>query len=495
MRARHGLLHWVSGLLIVAVAGLVLLGVHFHGHIPVLKAAAFSPDGQAVDPLRKAARGANVVICVIDTGRADHLGCYGYPRDTTPNIDALAAKSLKFDDHFCQYPKTKASTVSLFTSQYSDTSLVSEDRAMPPKTFTMASGLEAAGFHTALFSSNPNSSPGMGIGLDFEERYDQTNVKPIVRKWDLLTKPEPLLQLFDGWLAKQRHSRFFAYVHLDPPHQPYIQPEEMTALFRGKTPPSFRAGRYEFPVGEKKTVQPYPNAPLREWINLYDANLRYADWAVGELQRMLQKAGVFDNTLLIVTADHGEALGEHKYQWHATCPYDEAIHIPLLVKFPNRKGPTGRVDALTETVDIFPTILDLYGISWPPSTIQGKSLVRLVSGEADRAHDYTFARTNGEWPCYVVRDRQWALLLYQGGTMRALYDLTADPRQTHNVVRERPQQAAKLLKVFTAFAQTQKYLPLDFVDPKFKPLTAPGSPDTAMTEETRRKLRTLGYMD
>jgi arylsulfatase A-like enzyme len=230
-------------------------------------------------------------------------------------------------------------------------------------------------------------------------------------------------------------------------------------------------------------------------VNLYDAEMRWSDWAVGQLIDHLKAIGVYDNTLLIVTADHGEALGEHRYQWHATCPYDETLRIPLLIKFPGSVRPVGRIGALTETVDVLPTILDLLHVDVPEGVLQGKSLVPLLAGRSEELRDYTFTRTNGKWPCYVIRNHQWALLLYQGGKMRALYDLAADPRQTHNIIAENPKQVEAMVDAFVRFAKTQTFVPLDFVDPDFKPLVAPVSPDSTMSEETRRKLRSLGYID
>ncbi|UCC69647.1 MAG: sulfatase-like hydrolase/transferase, partial [Armatimonadota bacterium] len=111
----------------------------------------------------------NLLICVIDAARADHLGCYGYPRPTTPNMDRLAEESLLFENHFTQSTETKLSTASLLTSQYVDSHLAFGDRPLPKSAFTMAGGLRGAGFKTLLFSSNLQASPAYGIGTDFQE--------------------------------------------------------------------------------------------------------------------------------------------------------------------------------------------------------------------------------------------------------------------------------------------------------------------------------------
>jgi arylsulfatase A-like enzyme len=216
----------------------------------------------------------------------------------------------------------------------------------------------------------------------------------------------------------------------------------MIKLFSGKQAPTYFETAPAFTHVYDRFHDHDPPATGSDWVNLYDAELRWGDWALGQLVAHLRKIGAYDSTLLIVTADHGEALGEHRYQWHATCPYDEAIRIPLLIRFPHGAGPAGRVGALTETIDLFPTILDLPA---PPPRGLCRSASRCrVTGEKQELRDYTFTRTNGRWPCYVVRNHRWALLLYQGGRKRALYDLARDPRQTHNIIAEQPSQAAAM---------------------------------------------------
>jgi len=454
------------------------------------------------ESLRAAMKGANIVICVMDAARADHFGAYGYPRETTPNFDRLARESVVFDQHFCQYSQTSPSTATLFTGQYPDTHGVAVPRTGKPKellrsleptAFTIDRALGEAGFRTLLFTSTPAAAPVLRLGESFRVLLTPMGMVHSEEEDALWRSPEHLLELIHQNLS--RDPRFLTYVHFLPPHNPYEAPEKLKETFKGQQAPGYFEAEPAFTQVYGRFHDQDPPATGSDWVNLYDAELRWSDWALGELISYLKEIGAYQNTLLIVTADHGEALGEHRYQWHATCPYDEAIHIPLLIRFPGATRPVGRVGALTETIDVLPTILDLLGIPAPAGQLQGKSLVPLLAGEAGELREHTFTRTNGRWPCYVVRNHRWALLLYQGGKMRALYDLAADPRQTHNVIAEQPKQAAALTDVFVRFARTQKFLPLDFVDPGFKPVTAPVSPDAAMADETRRKLRSLGYIE
>ncbi len=458
--------------------------------------SGFEP-AQATDPrvveLQESVRRANVVICVIDAARADHLGCYGYPRNTTPSIDRLARESLVFTQHFCQFPHTRPSTASLFTGQHSDTHLTMGDRELPEGTPTLAEVLAREGFRTVLFSSNPNASPGMGIGHDFRETYDQSDVDPLVGGWKKLTSPEPLLRLFGNWLEKNGRRRFFAYLHFDPPHEPYIQPQWLTALFEGQPPPTFRAGRYEFPVGDEAVLAEYEHPPLPLWINLYDAHLRYADYAVGQLEQELRAAGVWEDTLFIVTSDHGEAFGEHGYVWHGHGVYDELTHIPLLVRLPGQINGGQRVTALTQTIDLFPTICDLLEVP-SPETVQGRSLVPLMAGLTDHVNDYVFCRSKGEPPSYLVRNLRWAMILYANGEWRSLYDLEADPGQTTNVIDDYPERAEEMLAAFREFAMAQRRPPVEFLSPEAQPIPLPPAGRLEISPETERQLRDLGYL-
>ncbi len=516
-------------LLLALIVAVVLLGMLAHRvlrrsdrPLPALSPSA-APEPLSLttptptrDELSDLVAGANLVICVIDAARVDHMGCYGYSRNTTPNIDRLAAESVVFEHHFCQYPQTKPSTASLFTALYPDSHLTFAKRTMARSTFTLAEGLKAAGFHNAFFSSNPWASPEMGIGEDFDW------IRPIRRPVGgrpgaggpgrgragppgtlqapgrgipaSTRRPETLLALLEEWLEQAPPQPFSAYLHFMPPHTPYEAPEEMKQVFEGKPVPGYRRGKYPFSGITEVGGASEHDSPGPDLVNLYDANLLWADWAVGEAERLLREAGLWENTLFILTSDHGETFGEHGYTWHPPCPYDEAIRIPLLIKFPGSSGPVGRVRALTQTIDLLPTVFELYRLPYPAEDIQGRSLVSLITGETSGVHSYIFARTGGNPPAYVVRGFHSALLLYEGGKRRALYDLDRDPGQTRNIIKQRPERAAELIEAFRAFAVAQGQPPLHFLDPDAPTADLPPVPEVTMSEESRRELKALGYL-
>jgi arylsulfatase A-like enzyme len=258
-------------------------------------------------------------------------------------------------------------------------------------------------------------------------------------------------------------------------------------------PPIARSG-YPFP--EAAPVYAGRGNQLGQSPDAYDANLRWADWGVGEVVRLLRKRGLLDNTLLIVTSDHGEAFGEHGYAFHALAVYDELVHIPLVMRSPGKQRLVGQVTAVTQTVDLLPTICDLYQAPYPKE-VQGRSLLPLLDGERSAVHDYAFAvarGTKGSWPSYLVRDAHWSLVLYRGGTLRALYDMPRDPAQTRNVIAEHPEAAAQLVAAFRTFARTQKQ-PLDeFLSPQAA-AAQPEPPRRQLSDKARRELKALGYLE
>ena len=482
-------LWWLSAIPLIALA--VYGGVRLRSARP----APLTPAGGLVDDLRASVKDANVIIAIMDAVRADHVGCYGYPRDTTPNLDRLAKESVLFERHFSQSAETKSSTACLLTSQYCDTNLADGPRAFIPGTFALEAGLQKAGLRTLLISSNLKACPLYGIGNDFQDAMWDKQLEALAKEGEPRYSPTVLLRAFDNWLGKHPEERFFAYLHLLPPHYPYDQPDEFTKLFAGLKPVSFRAGGLPFPETIPRPVPEPP--PLPEWINLYDANLRYSDWAVGELTKLLQEKGLPDKTLLIVTSDHGEAFGEHGHVWHGRSVHDEACHVPLLIRFPGRRLAGQRVAALTESVDLLPTIFDLLRSRYPAKLIQGDSLLPLLAGRTDSVNQYVFSRGGGSPSKYLIRGSDHALMLYSNGRWRALYDLRDDPGERTNVVAADPAVAEQMVAAFRTFAEQQRRPPMDFLDPKAVMAPLPEVPEITMSPEDRARINRiadLGYV-
>ena len=480
-------------LVVVCLAAAITGGLYLSSRR--FKTAEFTPGDPAVDALRQSLEDANIVILVLDATRADHLGCYGCPRETTPNIDQLAKSSVLMERHFSQSAETKSSTACLLTAQYCDTNLADGPRAFIPGTFTMEAGLEAAGFSTLLISSNLKACPLYGIGDDFQYSVWDRQLEALAEQGEERYDPRVALRAFGNWLEDHPDERFFAYLHLLPPHYPYGQPEEFTELFKGLEPVNFEPGGVPFP---ERIPKPVPEPPaLPEWINLYDANLRYADWAVGEVEKLLRDAGKLDNTLFIITSDHGESFGEHGHVWHGRSPYDEACHIPLVVRFPGEQLAGRRIGALTESVDVLPTLFDLVMAGYPSAAIQGQSLVPLLAGSAESVSDYAYCRAGGGPSKYLVRSKDHALVLYANGEWRALYDLENDPGQRQNIFAAHGDLAEPMIAAFEQFAREQRRPPMDFLDPNAVMPPLPEVPEIALSPEDRarvNRIADLGYL-
>jgi arylsulfatase len=482
-------LWWLSAIPLIALA--VYGGVRFRS----FRSAPLTPAGGPVDELRASVKDANVIIVITDAARADHVGCYGYPRDTTPNLDRLAKESVLFECHFSQSAETKSSTACLLTSQYCDTNLADGPRAFIPGTFTLEAGLRKAGLRTLLISSNLKACPLYGIGNDFQDAIWDKQLEVLAKEGEPNYSPTVLLRAFDNWLGKHSGQRFFAYLHLLPPHYPYGQPAEFTKPFAGLKPISFRAGGLPFPETIPRPIPEPP--PLPEWINLYDANLCYSDWAVGQLVGLLRDKQLLDNTLLIITSDHGEAFGEHGHVWHGRSVHDEACRIPLLIRFPGRRLAGQRVAALTESVDLLPTIFDLLRARYPARHIQGRSLLPLLAGRTNSINQYVFSRGGGSPSKYLIRGKDYALMLYSNGRWRALYDLRDDPGERTNVIAGNPAAAEQMVGAFRTFAEQQRRPPMDFLDPKAVMPRLPEVPEIQMSPEDRARINRiadLGYV-
>jgi arylsulfatase len=445
--------------------------------------------------IRSDAARANILIVALDSARADHFRCYGYPRETTPNIDDLARQSVLFGKHFADYPETLASTASLFTGTYADTHQSGRNTAdyLTAVPWTLVGAMRAAGYRTALFSAHPIVTRILGDTHLFDTvAGNRTGI--VARGEEQTFDPSSIVSALSSWLDQGSASPFLAYVHLLPPHHPYAAPDEYKRLFASETAPGAWQGDYPFreiarDEREKGEMAP---PPLDEWVNRYDASLRWGDWGVGQLAKLLRDRKLLDKTVLIVTADHGEAFGEHGYIYHDFGVYDELLHIPLVIRLPGGSAH-GRIQALTQTVDLAPTILDLLGMD-ASGSIQGHSLLPLITGDTRQIHQAVFARAAGSPRSYLVRNQDWALILYEGAKLRALYDLRTDPRETRNVIDKQPKSAAQMVDAFGEFAMTQTARPLQFVDASYRSLPRTKLRQGSLDDEMRRDLKALGYL-
>ncbi len=350
-----------------------------------------APDRAATES--RAAASFNVVVVLIDTLRADHLGAYGYARPTSPHFDALARDSVLFQHAVAQAPWTKPSVASLMTGAFAHKhGVVSSRDALGPELPTLAEALRQRGYRTAAFSANPWITPE----FRFDRGFDQfesgramgaqlTNLYRLLKRADRALKrvgvPTDLAGwvfwdasgntgnserdrlLTDGvveWLGRQGEDPFFLYVHLIGPHDPYDPPADYVRRFRdpaweGPPGPTVPPARVQTVFEKAAPLEP---GTLTALIAQYDAAVAYADEQFGRIIEALERRGQFERTLVVVTADHGEEFYEHGNWRHGNQLYNEVVHVPLAFRLPSQLKPARRPD-LAMLVDVFPTIVGL----------------------------------------------------------------------------------------------------------------------------------------
>lgn len=365
----------------------------------------------------------HVLVVTIDTLRADRLGCYGNRDVATPNMDRLARDGATALDATVPVPLTRPSHVSIFTGLYPAQHGIRDNisRALAGDVPTLAEAFKAAGFETAGFVSSIVLSRQSGLARGFDEFSDRFDLGSDAGDeagfLDILEKRgDVAVADASAWLDQHVQQRTFVWVHLYDPHAPYEPPEPFASQ--------------------------YADRP-------YDGEVAWTDELVGRLDATLGRLGIRDSTLVALTADHGESLGEHGEAVHGFFLYQATIRVPLLLRGPGVRAGT-RLPGLVRSVDLFPTLLDLAGLSLPktPYRIAGRSLAAAARGGAERAVDVpAFAesltpRIHYGWSdLHSIRDGRWKFIL---APRPELYDLDRDAGELHNLIDREPARARAL---------------------------------------------------
>ena len=396
-------------------------------------------------------RQVNVILYLIDALRADHLDAYGYSRKTSPAITDLANAGALFARCFSQETWTKPSVASLFTGTSAGVHGVRVHCDTVPRSMVVLPEiLRSYGYATASFSTNSHMGPITDLTRGFsyfEKAY--------------LLEREHCTREAAAFLEKYADRKFFMYVHTVEPHYPYSPPEQL-------------AHRFAAP-GEAPTD-----------LDLYDAEIVYADANLEHLVSKLRELGIHDNTLLIVTADHGEAFGEHEGMIkHSGKPYNELIHIPLIMHLPGSL-PAGKVVAHNvQLIDIAPTILDVLNIRGNEQ-FQGMSLLPLIEGGSADAFRGRTVYSVGKGMTAVIKDN-WKLLC--GKETKNLYDLSVDFGETKNVASKNESVVESLEKELSNHQALQSRLAQEIQRLR-------RDKDTALDVDPRaiERLKALGYL-
>lgn len=388
------------------------------------------------------AENANLLLITVDTLRADHLGAYGYERQTSPKIDRLAREGALFEQPVVQWTRTSQSVATLLTGTYSHThGVINLFSVIPEDNVLLAEPFAEAGFATAGLVHNANLAPGFGFDQGFETYRHFAPDVPERR----------LTETALAWLEQHREERFFLWVHYIDPHGPYEPPEPFRGQLDHDEP-------LPFPRFLMNPSYRLPTKDLRDYIDRYDEEIREVDDEVGKLVEQVEAWGLRDRTLIVFTSDHGESFGHHFFGAHGEHAYESLVRVPLIFSMPGTLATDRRIAAQVRSLDIAPTILELFGLK-ASERVEGHSLAPFLfeSSAADLAtapeEGYAFIESgyvswlNPSWWQRAVRTEKWKYVWTPGLALHQLYDLENDPGELHNVYLEEPQAAARLSEV------------------------------------------------
>ncbi|OGR41212.1 MAG: hypothetical protein A2X35_07395 [Elusimicrobia bacterium GWA2_61_42] len=418
-------------------------------------------------PPAQAAKKMNVVFLDICSARADHFGTYGYKRNTTPNIDSLGKRAAVFENAVSEGSWCLPGYASLLTGHVPEvhglyTNLPA--KKLPPFESTLAQELGGAGYRTALFSGGVYLIPEWGLTRGFDE-YNNTFSSATADR-----TPAPFennLAATLSWMKKNKEQPFFLFATIDNLHVPYqsADPDIYDRGYEGVvhssdvlTVPFARVHNGEFEGREnmRADVEEFKSDPrhLKHMTAHYDAALKGVDRLIGNFVKKLREMGLEENTVLIISADHGEMLGEKGLLNNTQSLYEPVSHVPLIVRNPAIPESSGkRFKQLVQRIDLMPTILDMAGVSKYGLGLQGHSFVPLLKDPASPWREYAFARNRRSIPYRegdsmieerIARDKCWKLHHYIYKPKWELYNLCSDPNETKDLAKARPDVVARL---------------------------------------------------
>jgi arylsulfatase A-like enzyme len=431
------------------------------------------------------------VVILLDTLRADRLSAYGNLRTTSPNIDALAREGVLFERAIANSSWTLPSTVGLLTGTYPSKRVF--DRTLKR---SLAEDLQRAGFATAAFTEGGYFSRAFGLDLGFAS-YEEEESAVRLAKDGMPYAPrdrggiDKTFARAESWLRTHSGEPFFLVIQTYETHTPYRRRTYAGDRAPSAIGPTFETAAMTSIREEKIVVGPEEIAYITD---LYDGGVTYADHFVGRFRALLAELGIADRTLLVVTSDHGEDLGDRvpgRAGDHGHTLFDELVRIPLIVHVPGREFAVERVQAQVRGIDILPTVMDLLDLE-VPMNLHGRSLVPLMEGseEQDRtAASWTLGPPHGQRTTRMAySDGQYKLTLVHPRAENdppriALFHLPGDPGEERSVTGAQRARAARMSQELHAL---------------FGEVHASGLPDYRLGpevgDEIRARLQALGYV-
>ncbi|WP_129115515.1 sulfatase-like hydrolase/transferase [Halegenticoccus tardaugens] len=475
----------------------------------------------------------NILVYVIDCLRSDHVSCYGYSRETTPNIDAVAADGIQYTQCFSPATWTRPVSVSLLTGSYPPTHGVRHrNNIFPSDLKRLPQYLSEAGFKTVGASTMGNVSSTLGYDVGFDTYYDIYKEEEIIQKRQRAsTDREKLLHEDREEIALPRgedinkylepefecaNDDLFAFAWSIDPHMPLDPPNAYK---------DFLDTNYEGPIDGSFETLPdeFTTSDLNRLQDLYDCEIQYTDSQFGKLVNKLKQIGEYEESLIIVMGDHGEAFYEHDHIFHGSVPHDEVLHVPLVIKPP--KGTIQepqRISNIVSLIDVLPTILEIMNIDVQEEHIQGKAIPPFNPNYDNERSVYSETHIRDFKPAYYsVRNTDWKyietkrssliqtlkLMYNRRGELsnrkyvlktikdavidevfnkekKLLYNIKKDPGELYNVAKERPDITDEL--------ETQL---VDWLDECARLNNQIRTVNEEIDSETMEQLQQLGYTD
>ncbi len=442
----------------------------------------------------------NVILISLDTLRADHLKCYGYERETSSNMDRLAADGVLFNNATSSTSWTLPSHMSLLTAL--DNKNHGVNKANPHldlSIVTLADLLRKNGYFTHAITGGALVSHRFGFskGFDFYREFKRSQKQP--------RSAEKLFHHFNQWLNNNKDKRFFLFLHTYQTHDPYTCPSPFnSAFFDGKPMPWKEGDMEKILFGEKrKNFVPFRNLSSLEQENvaaLYDGEIHYTDEVlIRPLIKKLKELDLYQNTMIILTSDHGEEFFDHGAWYHGHTLYNELIHIPLIIKFPHFEHRNQRIGETVRIVDIMPTILDQLDIDFSPYDLDGVSLIPYLIGEQHPEQmavaDLNSPENTQRLPVKITVIRNGYKLILNNDfgqppehylpvpppiAQVELYDIKNDPFERNNIAPENEGIVSDLIgKIYAVYESSTREA---------------GKKRKGMDKELEETMRALGYI-
>jgi arylsulfatase A-like enzyme len=434
----------------------------------------------------------NLILVVVDTLRADHTSVYGYSLNTTPGLSKIAADGVLFERAYAPTSATAPTHATLFTGKYPIShGLLKNGQVLAPETKTLAGILAARGYQTVGIASSFVLDHRFGLDQGFEtwlDEFDADRATVHFDTWEGQDVPKGFDRRADEttrrafrwlWLERDSERPFFLFVHYFDPHSPY-------------QPPKAFEKRFPIPERSDDDDQRRYGTGVQLERRLYDAEIAFTDGEIARLLEAVDGLGIEEDTLVVVTADHGEGLLDHGFWLHGIDVYEEGVWVPLIVRWKGRIPAGRRIAEPVELVDLAPTILGLLRAAPEALPFEGRNLAESLLGDARLPADRPVYLYRGPYPdgvavsgipvageLFAVRRGKLKLIEHTSGDTPELYDLEKDPGETTNLQGSSAEDVSRLSDLLEKWKQNR---------------SAPGRVE-ALSEENRRVLEALGYAE